>query len=65
MLNFWNPAGMGLDLAAQVLQQGRDHGISSYNKWREFCGLNKVRTFSELIDVMSNENIKSIESVYK
>ncbi|XP_071514131.1 uncharacterized protein [Panulirus ornatus] len=57
--------GVGLDLAAQIIQQGRDHGIAGYNRWRHFCGLPKVAKFEELSDVMSSETIKKLKSIYK
>ncbi|XP_042860058.1 uncharacterized protein LOC122245949 isoform X3 [Penaeus japonicus] len=57
--------GVGLDLAAQIIQHGRDHGIAGYNKWRNFCGLPKAAKFDDLSDVMSPENIKALKGVYK
>jgi len=36
-------SGLGLDLVAQIIQQGRDHGLPGYAKWREFCSLPEVR----------------------
>nr|XP_045625957.1 uncharacterized protein LOC123775117 isoform X1 [Procambarus clarkii] len=57
--------GVGLDLAAQIIQQGRDHGIDGYNKWRHFCGLPKAAKFEDLGDVMSQDNIKKLRSTYK
>ena len=56
--------GMGLDLVAQVIQQGRDHGLAGYAKWREFCGLPAVKDFSDLADIMGAETIAKLRSVY-
>lgn len=58
-------AGVGIDRAATTIQQGRDHGIASYNKWRGFCGLPKAKKFEDLADVMSFEVINALKNVYK
>ena len=56
--------GGGLDLAAQIIQHGRDHGIPGYVKWREFCGLPKISTFDELSDVIDAPTIATLKSIY-
>ena len=51
---FKNHGNFGLDLAALLLQTGRDHGIPSYTVWREKCGGSKVNRFEDLQDDIQN-----------
>ena len=62
----------GLDLAALILQTGRDHGIPSYTSWREKCGLTPVNSFDDLEELLLNpkrilpilsRNFKAVEDV--
>ncbi|KAG8258779.1 hypothetical protein J6590_024091 [Homalodisca vitripennis] len=57
--------GNGLDLAAQVIQQGRDHGLPSYTIWREFCGFGSTTTFSDLQVHMEPSTVAALQSVYQ
>ncbi|XP_034945371.1 uncharacterized protein Prp3 [Chelonus insularis] len=56
---------VAIDYAAQAIQQGRDHGLPSYTKWRLFCDLPEVTTFRDLESTMSRDFIDKLERVYK
>ncbi|KAK6013582.1 heme peroxidase, partial [Ostertagia ostertagi] len=38
----------GIDMAAQIIQMGRDHGIPSYLQWRRHCQLDNVQSFASM-----------------
>nr|CAD7425233.1 unnamed protein product [Timema monikensis] len=57
--------GAGLDLAAQVIQQGRDHGLPGYTHWRQFCGLSLADKFQDLTDVMPLQVVSTLSKVYR
>jgi hypothetical protein len=46
------PDQYGLDLAALIIQMGRDHGLGSYVQMREACGLKRPESFEELAGVL-------------
>lgn len=39
-------------MVAITLQRGREHGIPSYNEFRQFCGLRKAQSFEDLVTEM-------------
>lgn len=47
---FKGRSNSGLDLAAMLIQMGRDHGIPSYTTFRAQCGLGQPTSFDDLRD---------------
>ena len=64
-----NGVPLVIDLAATNINRGRDHGIPSYVKYRELCGLPPVTTFEDLGNTLrAIDNITTInqlKSVYE
>ncbi|XP_033762435.1 lactoperoxidase-like [Pecten maximus] len=63
-LLFLDSEGHSFDLGALNLQRGRDHGIPSYNDWRQWVGIPRATTFSELKNHSKREK-RLLKSVYK
>jgi len=55
----------GLDLAALNMQRGREHGIPSYNRWREWCGLSPMKNWDDMLGVMANHSVKGYSELYE
>lgn len=43
----------GLDLKAFDIQRNRDHGLASYNDFREFCGVGRAHDWQDFLDFIS------------
>uniref|UniRef100_A0A914BYC7 Peroxidase n=1 Tax=Acrobeloides nanus TaxID=290746 RepID=A0A914BYC7_9BILA len=55
----------GVDLAAMIIQMGRDHGINSYTAWRTHCGLSKPNEFEDLREiVLDSVALEDIATLY-
>jgi len=54
----------GLDLAALNIQRAREHGVPSYNKWREWCGLRPFRTWEEMSSIFNNQTVHGFRKYY-
>ena len=60
------PLGQGglEDLSAINIHRGRDHGLPSYNDWREECKLIRLRGWVDLQGEMSSKTIDNLQAVY-
>ncbi|CAI5442646.1 unnamed protein product [Caenorhabditis angaria] len=47
------------DLGSLNIQRGRDHGIPSYDKMRQFCGLQSAKTFDDFSDMILDKNLRA------
>ncbi|KAF0313952.1 Peroxidasin-like protein [Amphibalanus amphitrite] len=56
---------LGLDLAADTIQQARDHGVAAYTQWRQLCGLPPVTQFRDLNTTMAPSKIDMLRSMYR
>ncbi|RVE53586.1 hypothetical protein evm_001727 [Chilo suppressalis] len=55
----------GGDLRATDIQRGRDHGLGSYVATRAACGLPVPKSFHDLLDFISPENVQVLQSMYQ
>lgn len=49
----------GTDLKAFDVQRNRDHGLASYNDFRQFCGLSRAHHFEDFLDFISEQVINN------
>jgi len=54
----------GFDLMSYDIQRGRDNGLPPYNKMRKICGLTKAAKFDDLSDLISQEDIEILKTLY-
>jgi hypothetical protein len=52
-----------LSLGAFNIQRGRDHGLRSYNDYREECGLGRANSFEDIKNI-PREILKILKSLY-
>lgn len=58
-------SSVAVDLAATNVNRGRDHGIPSYNAFREHCGMKRALKFEDLSDTMNMTQINKLASLYE
>ncbi|CAK1543936.1 unnamed protein product [Leptosia nina] len=52
------------DQVSMDIQRGRDLGLRGYNDYRDFCGLKQAKDFDELKDVIDEEKVDALKSLY-
>ncbi|XP_075975930.1 peroxidase-like [Anticarsia gemmatalis] len=55
----------GGDLRATDIQRGRDHGLASYVATRAACELPVPKSFEDMLDYISRENVDVLASMYE
>ncbi|XP_059079533.1 myeloperoxidase-like isoform X2 [Tigriopus californicus] len=61
---FENIFGFQSDLMTRNIQRGRDHGIPSYNDFREFCGLSRPCDWNQIPLEVSPNAWASLQTLY-
>ncbi|XP_076294516.1 peroxidase [Lasioglossum baleicum] len=61
---FRNGQPLGQDLRAIDVQRNRDHGLASYNQFREYCGLPRAKYFTDFTDYISPSNVEKLSQLY-
>ncbi|KAG8230291.1 hypothetical protein J437_LFUL010194, partial [Ladona fulva] len=54
----------GMDLRAVDIQRGRDHGLGSYNDYREVCGIPRAKDFTDFLDTLEHDVVDKLAQVY-
>uniref|UniRef100_A0A1A9V505 Peroxidase n=1 Tax=Glossina austeni TaxID=7395 RepID=A0A1A9V505_GLOAU len=54
----------GSDLRAIDIQRNRDHGLASYNDYREFCGLRRANNWEDFTDLIAVEIVEKLKTLY-
>ncbi|XP_011505664.1 PREDICTED: peroxidasin-like protein [Ceratosolen solmsi marchali] len=54
-----------VDYAAQIIQQGRDHGLPAYIHWRSVCNLQEVQSFKDLEGTVARDVISRLQGIYR
>lgn len=54
----------GGDLRALDIQRNRDHGLASYNDYREFCGMHRAERWEDFMDLLSPKSVETLQSLY-
>lgn len=52
------------DILSINICRAREHGIPSYNAYREYCGMKRAQTFADFTDVMTVESVERLKSIY-
>ncbi|XP_055371006.1 heme peroxidase 2 [Condylostylus longicornis] len=55
----------GVDLISLNIQRGRDHGIPSYNNYRQLCNLKRAKTWQDLSREIPTEVIARFKTIYE
>ena len=58
-------AGKGHDLVSLNVQRGRDHGLPSYNAFRQFFGLEPILSMDQRPDEIAQDAWDSFKLVYR
>ena len=53
------------DCVSINILRGRDHGIPSYTKYREFCGLPPIKTWNDMKRFIADDTVNIFKQFYR
>ncbi|CAG4952846.1 unnamed protein product [Parnassius apollo] len=59
------PLQFASDVTASDINKGRDMGLPSYNKYRQYCGLPVAKTFDDLYNWMPKDQVDVLARTYE
>ncbi|XP_053668191.1 peroxidase-like [Anopheles marshallii] len=62
---FRNGARVGVDLKALDIQRARDHGLATYNNYREYCGLKRATSWEDFKEILIPESAPLMPEQYE
>ncbi|CAD7077890.1 unnamed protein product [Hermetia illucens] len=53
------------ELRSVDIQRARDHGLATYNDFREYCGLKRAKSWQDYLDYIPEKHLDLLKTIYE